>query len=212
LIHGLQGSVAGLRAVVAAREVNGAVETDWESAADYTDRMQTMIQEIVGLLGDNTTQTSYELTGNELAEIVRRRNAPIAEKKGVVLEVSSGFNRSLDNHRGGLLCLVINNLVQNSVEATPAHRTVAVILRQIGETVEVLISDEGGGIPESIRPHLFQPGRSGRAGGTGLGLAISKLLARQINADLSLESTGTEGTVFRISLPLKVGDRKEFLL
>jgi len=62
-------------------------------------------------------------------------------------------------------------------------------------------SDNGAGIPESIRPYLFEPGRSGRPGGSGLGLAISQLLARQIGANVSLVATGPDGTTFEVTLP-----------
>lgn len=200
LIHGLQGPVAGLRAVVSAH--NGATAPDWESAANYTERLQALIQEAVALLGDTSAQVSYELTGYELAEMVRRRNVPLAEKKGVRLEVTGGFDRALDNHRGSLLCLITNNLVDNAIRATLPGRHVAVIFRNGGETATVLVSDEGTGIPEEVRAHLFEPGHSGREGGTGLGLAISQLLARQINAALTLDTTGADGTVFRLVVPL----------
>jgi nitrogen-specific signal transduction histidine kinase len=66
--------------------------------------------------------------------------------------------------------------------------------------VEVL--DAGPGVPESIRPHLFEPGCSSRPGGTGLGLAISRLLAAQIEGVLTLEETGASGSRFRLTVPL----------
>jgi len=203
LVHGLQGSVAGLRAVVADREAGRAsAAEDWKTAADYTERMQAMIQETVALLGDAATSTAYELTGHELAAIVRQRNAPAAKAKGVALTVTGGFDHGLDSHRGGLLCLIASNLVQNAIEATPPLRTVAVIFRNGGAHVTMLVSDEGPGIPAEIAAQLFTPGRSGRPGGTGLGLAISRLLARQIGATLELDSTGPEGTTFRLTLPV----------
>jgi signal transduction histidine kinase len=205
LIHGLQGPVAGLRAVVSGREARASDGTDWETAASYTDRMQALIQDTVAMLGDQSALSSYQLTGHELADIVRRRNAPAAEKKGVRLDVTGGFDSSLDNHRGGVLCLIISNLVDNALHATGAGRTVSVLFRHSGAGATVLVSDEGGGISPALRPHLFEPGRSGREGGSGLGLAISQLLARQIGATLTLETTGPDGTVFRLALPLETG-------
>ena len=201
LMHDLQGSVAGLRAVVAGRGANGA-GSDWEAAAGYTERMQAMIEETVALLGDTATHTSYELTGHELAGIIRHRNAALAEKKGVVFSVEGGFDQSLDSHRGSLLCLITSNLVQNAIDATDADRRVGVVFHNGDGTVKVTVADEGHGIPENLRAHLFEPGRSGRPGGSGLGLAISRLLARQIGATLALDSTGPAGTSFSLTLPL----------
>jgi len=92
--------------------------------------------------------------------------------------------------------------VQNAIDATAAGRSVAVVFRNGGERATVSVADEGRGIPEEFRAHLFEPGRTGRPGGTGLGLAISQLLARQIGATLMLDSTGPGGTTFSLTVPL----------
>jgi signal transduction histidine kinase len=203
LIHGLQGPVAGLRAVMADHGVDGSVDpAGWQSASDYAERMQVMIQETVALLGDAGSQTTYELTGRELAEIIRSRNAESASARGVVFTINEGFRASLDSHRGGLLCLIATNLVQNAIAATEAGRRVDAVFACEAQTITLVVKDEGGGIPDSVGTHLFEPGRTGRPGGTGLGLAISQLLARQIGATLALEATSSSGTTFRLSLPL----------
>ena len=201
LIHGLQVPVAGLRAVVAAQEPGGA-SPDWETAATYTARLQTLIQETVGLLGDANAHTTYEFSGRELSATIRSRNQTVAAEKGVNLEVGPGFPEMLDSHRGSLLCLIACNLVQNAIAATAPGRRVAVSLTREGARVVLTVEDEGTGIPDAMRPQLFKPGRSGRPGGSGLGLAISRLLARQIGAELALMSTGPAGTVFTVTMPL----------
>jgi signal transduction histidine kinase len=203
LIHGLQVPMAGLRAVVTGREANQS-GPDWETVAGYTERMQSLIQETVALLGDAGAHASYELTGQELAATIRSRNQPAAADKGVLLEVGPGFPARLDSHRGSLLCLIACNLVQNAITATAPGRRVAVSLDDDGGVVVLKVRDEGSGIPDSVREHLFKPGRSSRPGGSGLGLALSQLLARQIGANLALLSTGPDGTVFSLTLPRTV--------
>jgi signal transduction histidine kinase len=199
LIHGLQGSVQGLRAIVANRETDPS-SPEWETAAGYTERLQTMIQETVALLGDSSANASYELTGSELAATIRERNKDSAAEKGVVLEVNEGFAAPIDSHRGSLLCLIANNLVQNAIIATDQGKRVSVSLVDEGRSILLRVRDEGPGIPESVQRHLFKPGRSGRPGSSGLGLAISRLLARQIGAELVLDSTGPAGTLFSVTL------------
>jgi signal transduction histidine kinase len=200
LIHGLQGSVEGLRAVVASREADPS-NPAWESAAGYTERLQTMIRETITLLSDASANTTYELTGHELAKTIREANRSLAAEKGVDLEVSEGFAAMMDSHRGSLLCLIASNLLQNAIAATGRGRKVLVSLVDTGWAAVLTVRDEGTGIPEAVQKHLFKPGRSGRPGGSGLGLAISQLMARQIGAELVLLSTGPEGTTFRLTLP-----------
>ncbi|MGD1030407.1 MAG: ATP-binding protein [Opitutaceae bacterium] len=197
-MHGIQGPVAGLRAVMA----EGA-SADWRSAAGYAERLQTMVQETVALLGDTEARVSFRLTGAELIESIRQRNCAAALDRNVTLSLVPGPDTELDSHRGSLLCLIATNLAQNAIAVTPPGRKVEVALRQNGKSLNLLVSDEGPGIPEQIRAHLFEPGRSTRPGGTGLGLAISQLLARQIGASLTLVETGPAGTTFSLSLPLQ---------
>ncbi|HVZ63949.1 MAG TPA: sensor histidine kinase [Lacunisphaera sp.] len=203
LVHGLQGSVAGLRSVVAAP--TGLTESDSKAAAGYAEQMQAIIQEIVALLGDRSTGTTYELTGRELAELIRRRNTASAADRNVTFGVDEGFAETVDNHRGGLLCLIVSNLVQNAIAAAGPAGRVRVALKRDATEVRLLVSDNGPGIPREVRDHLFEPGRTGRAGGTGLGLVISQLLARQIGAEVRLMATGPEGTTFGVRLPLEGG-------
>ena len=136
-----------------------------------------------------------------MADTIRRRNVPAATDKGVALEVAGDFETGLDSYRGSLLCLIATNLVQN--ESPQPLRGAAWMLCCAIRKVRFcsLWSDQGSGISEDVKPHLFEPGHSGRVAGTGIGLAISKLLARQIGASLVLVDTNAHGTTFRLTLP-----------
>lgn len=202
LIHGLQGPVAGLRAVVANHDAADTTAGDWQSASDYAERLQILIAETVGLLGDAGTGTAYELTGGELLAIIAQRNAAAARDRGVRLQLGPGFTTPLDSHRGGVLCLIAANLVQNALAASASGETVSVDLTRTAAAITLTVTDTGAGIAPALRARLFEPGQSGRPGGTGLGLAISRLLARQIGAELTLVQTGPEGTRFQATLPL----------
>lgn len=71
------------------------------------------------------------------------------------------------------------------------------------EGVDVItLSDDGPGLPQRARSHLFQPfAGSAREGGAGLGLAIARELAQGHAGELNLAATGPEGTVFELRLP-----------
>jgi signal transduction histidine kinase len=193
LIHGLQGSVASLRSAVTS---GPTAPPDWESAAFHAERMQALITEVVALLGDMRTGATWEISTDEIATLIRQRGEAHANPRGVQLDVINRTHRSLDNHRGSLLCLIATNLVQNAVRASSAGQSILVELAESAGEVHLSVSDHGSGIPADLIPRLFTPGASGGQG-TGLGLAISRLLARQMEGDLELVSTGPDGTVFR---------------
>ena len=68
-------------------------------------------------------------------------------------------------------------------------------------TASITIKDDGPGIPNAVRPRLFQPFNTGRPGGTGLGLAIARDLVEAHGGQLRLVESRPEGTIFRIDLP-----------
>lgn len=208
LLHGLQGSVAGLQAAVGGgRGSAGTDQPDWATAAAYTGRMKEMISETVNWFGDHAAHASYEISGYEISALIRRRNEAAARREQVVLRVDGGFGDTIDSHRGSLLCLIANNLIENAVAASPAGGSVSVQLERDTARVTLRVDDEGPGLPADIQAHLFEPGRSGRPGGSGLGLAISRLIARQIGAELQLVASGPAGTHFLVTLPVPAEDR-----
>jgi two-component system C4-dicarboxylate transport sensor histidine kinase DctB len=100
-----------------------------------------------------------------------------------------------------LLRLILANLLQNALEASPPGATVGLVLRGEPERLVAEVSDRGGGIPEAVRARLFEPVRSGKEGGTGIGLAITRQLANYLGAEISLVASSEAGSTFRVSLP-----------
>ncbi len=62
------------------------------------------------------------------------------------------------------------------------------------------VSDTGGGLPETVKASLFQPGQTSKEQGSGLGLAISGQLAASMGAELLLAKSDGNGTTFRLAL------------
>jgi signal transduction histidine kinase len=79
---------------------------------------------------------------------------------------------------------------------------ISVTLSRAGGASLVRVTDNGPGVPERARERLFQPfAGSGRPDGAGLGLAIARELAQGHGGDLTLASTGPEGSTFELRLP-----------
>ncbi|MFW5678632.1 MAG: sensor histidine kinase [Pseudomonadota bacterium] len=92
------------------------------------------------------------------------------------------------------------NLARNAGEAGAQVVRIAGSAGADGVTVD--IADDGPGLPEAVRTHLFDEAPASKpVKGTGLGLAIAHELARNHGGDLVLVHSGPEGTVFRLHLP-----------
>lgn len=102
---------------------------------------------------------------------------------------------------------IVINLLGNAIKFT-SQGVVSIVARpsDTANQLEIRVADTGPGVPEDVRDTLFTPfvqggkGGGSRREGIGLGLAISKRLAQLMGGDLLLESTSTEGTVFRLEL------------
>jgi signal transduction histidine kinase len=105
---------------------------------------------------------------------------------------------------------VIQNLVLNACEAIP-HRTghVSVNLARNEQAVEVLVQDNGPGIPDAVRDSLFEPFVSfGKENGTGMGLTVVQKVVADHGGSVVVERSSPEGTVFKVTLPVHpAGDK-----
>jgi signal transduction histidine kinase len=112
------------------------------------------------------------------------------------------------------LSRVLTNLLRNAIQAIEGagdgtekaqdgHVTISAWRE--GSVLTIEVRDDGPGIPERVRPKLFEAFQSAaKPGGVGLGLAISAELIRAHGGDISLAGTGPGGTVFHVVVPDRV--------
>jgi C4-dicarboxylate-specific signal transduction histidine kinase len=84
---------------------------------------------------------------------------------------------------------------------------ITVGVRQSGDTVQISVADNGPGVSDAIRPHLFDPFFSGREAGRGLGFGLTKAwrIVTDHGGDLSHHPTPNGGATFVIALPAVPG-------
>ena len=101
---------------------------------------------------------------------------------------------------------VLVNLCDNSSKAlgSGSGKVTLTVFAEAGEA-RLLVADDGPGIPEEVRDRLFEPYTTTRGigEGMGLGLAISRKILLDHGGDLELLDSSSEGTIFRLSLPLQ---------
>ena len=142
---------------------------------------------------------------SDLAERVARSLQPVAESKGVSIEVAGGA-RPVAGDRDRLQ-QVLANLVQNAVTHSDRGSSVKVRVWENGGDAGATVSDEGPGIPASAQPHVFErfyrvDGAGSRDnGGSGLGLAICREIVLAHGGRIELESHEGRGSAFSFSIP-----------
>ena len=109
---------------------------------------------------------------------------------------------------------ILMNLSRNAVQALESSIKQGTALRECtvrmkawreGGVTTIEVRDNGPGVPERARKHLFEAFTGGaRAGGTGLGLAISNELTRAHGGELRLITDAEMGAIFWVVIPDRV--------
>ncbi|MGC9996140.1 MAG: ATP-binding protein [Terriglobia bacterium] len=102
---------------------------------------------------------------------------------------------------------VLLALLMNAVEAMPHGGRLKVEAAYNAERREaqIVVSDDGMGIPEEVLPHIFEPFFTTKAEskGVGLGLAVAFGIVQQHGGKIAVSSTPQKGTTFTVTLPEK---------
>jgi len=108
------------------------------------------------------------------------------------------------------LTAILTHLIKNA-EQHGAH-SIKIDSTVVNRHLQIEITDDGEGIPESNRQLVFDPFFTTYRdqGGTGLGLSIARALARNAHGDLDhIEQTSGNGTTFRLTIPLAQSHKHE---
>lgn len=99
---------------------------------------------------------------------------------------------------------VFTNLIENAIKFSPPGAPVRISGGSGGGKVTVRVTDQGPGVPASLRAQIFEPFfRGGRAdAGSGLGLAICRGFVEANEGEISLQADAPDGTSFAVSFPL----------
>jgi two-component system sensor histidine kinase VanS len=153
----------------------------------------------------NFTRESVDLS--LLAEEAAETLLPLAERRGITLDVTGGPARTSGSAE--LLLRMTANLVQNAiVHNLPAGGTVTVRTEEHGDTSVLRVENTGRPLPPELVPTLAEPFQRGAArvrtdehAGVGLGLAIVHSVVRAHDGTLGLAPRPSGGLVVTVRLP-----------
>jgi signal transduction histidine kinase len=100
---------------------------------------------------------------------------------------------------------VIEQLLENESKYAPSEQGVSIGIWQLGDEVQVYVTDDGPGVPVEDWESVFEPfvrvGGRGRSRGSGIGLFAARRLMTAMGGRVFLESNGYGGSRFVVALP-----------
>jgi two-component system, OmpR family, sensor kinase len=172
-----------------------------------TGRMGRLVEDLL-LLARLDQQRTLEREPVDLVALAREAAADFA-----AVAPDRPFARQLEGKAVVLgdrnrLRQLIDNLLANAWTHTPTTAPVRLTVRRRDNEAELVVADEGPGIPPEAHERVFErfwradPGRTRKRGGTGLGLSIVASIVAAHGGEVTLASTPGQGAVFTVRLPL----------
>lgn len=173
-------------------------------------RLQNLVDQLLALASlENRTElgtpTKVSL-GNLVRRVVNQHQSNLLEK-GVTFSLDPVENVMI-NGEEFLLETALNNLVQNALDFSPSGGVVKLSIEKQGSVVQLIVTDEGSGIPEFALARIFDrfyslPRPSSERKSSGLGLCFAKEAVELHRGRLSLENRiDASGVRAMIVLPL----------
>lgn len=168
-----------------------------ESRTDTISRLLEDADTLVQALGSDHEREPIALTPVLNQEITR------IDGDYPSVEVSSSIEDNLEVLADGLIAQLFSNLLENAVSHNdPEDLQVSVTARDRGGDVEVIVADNGRGIPEEFREQCFELGEQGPdSDGDGIGLYLVSRLADVYGGSVTLDESTRGGAEFRVRLP-----------
>lgn len=174
-----------------------------------TIRLYEMVEKVLQLSATEKYEFEYTKERIEIAGLIRSVITPLKgklDKFGIKLqaELSEAFiNADKDS-----MIIILVNLLDNAIKYNKTQGSIYVKNFIKDSIVIIEITDSGIGIPKDRINKIFEPfytvdkNRARENGGAGLGLSLAKKLSQVQGGELSVVSTGDEGTTFRVALPI----------
>lgn len=177
-----------------------------------SERLTRLVQQIIELSrlqGDDPLEHAERVSVDVIAErAIDRVRVDAADKHVDVSKVGTTGQYVLGD--ADQLAVAVGNLVENAVAYSSPQGRVTVSVRPVADSVEIVVTDHGVGIPAREIDRIFErfyridPARARATGGTGLGLSIVKHVAATHMGEVRVWSVEGEGSTFTLALPAYV--------
>ncbi|MBW3541841.1 MAG: HAMP domain-containing protein [Planctomycetes bacterium] len=183
-----------------------------EQIAEQAERLYALILDLLRLAQIESGREVYDVRSIDLREPIEacaKEHTAVAESKGVILETHPPDEEVHIRADDEGLRTIVDNLVDNALEHTPAGGRVAIRWGRQDHQAVIAVEDTGVGIPAEHQDRIFERfyrvdrARSRERGGTGLGLSIVKHLTQLFGGTVEVSSLVGKGSTFTLRFPLE---------
>ncbi len=210
--HELRTPVAALltqiQLALARDRTIGEYQEHLQACQNQAVRMRDLLNSLLDLARSDSGEIQYSFEDYDLAELIMeccQWLESLAEQKSVTFQTElEPINANIDGLRMGQ---VFTNILSNAIGHSPDQGRIDISLTRETDKAIITISDQGPGIPEEAKEHIFErfyrasKSRTSGQGSVGLGLAIAKTIVDKHTGKISADSDSS-GTTFTIELPL----------
>ena len=186
-------------------------ETKHRLYSDIYDDSMWLINLVENLLsvtrledGRMNLHISAELVEDVVAEALRHVNRKSVEHHITVEHKDEFLLAKMD---AKLIVQVVINIVDNAIKYTPPGSNIKILTERRGDKAVIHIADDGPGIPDDVKPHIFDMFYSGAnkvadsRRSLGLGLSLCKSIVTVHGGTLTVKDNQPQGTIFTFTLP-----------
>lgn len=186
-------------------------ETKHRLYSDIYDDSMWLINLVENLLsvtrledGRMNLHISAELVEDVVAEALRHVNRKSVEHHITVEHKDELLLAKMD---AKLIVQVVINIVDNAIKYTPIGSNIRIMTERQEDKAVIHIADDGPGIPDDVKPHIFDMFYSGAnkvadsRRSLGLGLSLCKSIVTVHGGTLTVKDNQPQGTIFTFTLP-----------
>lgn len=215
MIHRINNTVGAMRLRIIElqdQQQCGEIEPD-DFLAESLSALRNLADMTLQMPGDVTAMLSQQSSTVDVNDAVKQALARVRVPDGVIVDLDLGPELPLLS----LYCfdIVIQNLIQNAIDAMPdggvlSVTTSSAVLPELPSGyIQVTVTDNGSGIPDSVLPKIFDLNFStkhAKGKGLGLGLWWIRNFVRRARGDISITSRVGEGSEVVVTFPVDRAD------
>lgn len=175
--------------------------------------LQALVENLFNFTAWQKWSTDIKLNHFDLSElinnVINRHRLGIANKELRIISPQQPLDIVADRQR---LKAILDNLIANAIKFTAQNGTITISAELQDDEINIIVKDDGPGIPSSEREHVFTPFYQGdnkqdtTVRGTGIGLSVVRESVRAHDGEVRIYDNEPSGACFHITIPQNKGN------